>query len=54
MLKENGSTTKSDTDDDKEEKQDYQLDRALDILHALAVMHEAVEEKPQSNQKGKK
>ncbi len=53
LLKENGSTDKSDKDDE-EEKQDYQLDRALDIVHALSVMHEAIEPLPQSVKKGNK
>ena len=48
LLKGNSSKKESENETDKsEEKQDYQLDRALDIIHALSVMHEAVEIKPQ-------
>ncbi len=53
LLKDN-SSDKQDNTNDKEEKQDYQLDRALDIVRALSVMHEAVEILPQSGKKDKK
>lgn len=46
LLKDNSSKDKNN-DNEEEKKTDYQLDRALDILHALSVMHEAIEVKPQ-------
>lgn len=56
LLRDHSADKEDKQENDTEEKQDYQLDRALDIVHALSVMHEAVEVKPQptSNKKDKK
>ena len=54
LLRDNSDDKDKKDDEDTKDKKDYQLDRALDIVHALSVMHEAVEIPPQSDKKDKK
>ncbi|MBR6674519.1 MAG: hypothetical protein IKL32_01195, partial [Alphaproteobacteria bacterium] len=54
LLRDNSDDKDKKEDEDTKDKKDYQLDRALDIVHALSVMHEAVEIPPQSDKKDKK
>ena len=54
LLRDNSADKENkNKEEEKEEKKDYQLDRALDIVHALSVMHEAIEVLPHTQKKGK-